>query len=151
MLNKIKARIFANYRKEVEERYEKHLKSMEADFRIMIDFEKNKLVEQNKNNWLVDPEMVFSVSKAGNVMLGGQQITANELKNLKAEVKALKDFEIWKVLQHTLRAKAIEKAVLTSTDLYSLKGNEQVLGGKMMVFSLDVMKTIIQNIGSAKN
>lgn len=83
-------------------------------------------------------------------MLNGQQITTPELKNLKSEVKALKEFQIYKIIQSTLRQKAIEKAVLSSTDLYSLKGNEQVLAGKMMVYSLDIIKTIIQNVDNSK-
>lgn len=109
-----------------------------------------KLKNDEAKSWLVDPEFVFSVSKAGNALLNGDQITTAELRNLKAEVHALKEFQIYKILQNTLRQKALEKAVLTSTDLYSLKGNEQVLSGKMMVWNLDVLKTIVNSIDKAK-
>lgn len=105
---------------------------------------------KSPNSWLVDPESVFSISKTGLIMLNGAQITDRELKNLKSEVRALRDFELFKVLQNTLRQKAVEKALLSSTDLYSLKGNEQVLAGKMMIWSLDIIKTIVNDIDKAK-
>lgn len=115
----------------------------------------NQLLKAEKErnqpiSWMVDPNYVFSIGKTGMILLNGDQITSQELKNLKSEVRALKEFEIYKILQATLRQKAIERAILTSTDLYSLKGNEQVLAGKMMVFSLDVIKTIINDIDAAK-
>lgn len=109
-----------------------------------------KEVRNPLESWSVSPEAVFSVTKTGLIMLNGEQITTQELKNLKSEVRALKEFQIYRILQHTLRQKAIEKAVLTSTDLYSLKGNEQVLAGKMMVYSLDILKTIIESVDKAK-
>lgn len=101
-------------------------------------------------SWSVNPQSVFSVSNTGLILLNGEQITSQELKNLKSEVRALKEFQIYNILQNTLRQKAVEKAVLTSTDLYSLKGNEQVLAGKMMVYSLDILKTIIESVDKAK-
>lgn len=109
-------------------------------------------MENQKNkaeSWLVDPDYVFAVGKSGQILLNGVQITTPELKSLKSEVKALKEFKIWQVIQSTLRQKAIEKAVLNSTDLYSLRGNEQVLAGKMMIFNLDIQKTIINAIEKA--
>lgn len=111
---------------------------------------KEKRDEDMQESWFVDPEYIFGLSKGGLITLNGNQITTQELKNLKSEIRALKEFEIYKILQTTLRQKAIEKAVLTSTDLYSLKGNEQVLAGKMMVYSLDIIKTIINDIDAAK-
>lgn len=101
-------------------------------------------------SWFVEPYYVFSVSKSGSILLNGEQITLQELKNFKSEVRALKDMQVWRIVQNTIRQKAIEKAVLTSTDLYSLKGNEQILAGKMMIWNLDVIKTIIDDIDKAK-
>lgn len=113
--------------------------------------EKIKKTEQELlESWSVDPERVFSVSKGGSLMLGGKQITDVEKKNIKSEVRALKDFEVYRIIVNTLRQKAIEKAILTSTDLYSLKGNEQILAGKMMIYSLDIIKTIVDRIDKCK-
>ncbi len=117
--------------------------------RVQIEDLKKEYKDEKANSWLIDPDYVFSVGKSGQIILDGAQITTPELKSLKSEVKALKEFRLWKIIQSTLRTKAIEKAVLTSTDLYSLKGNEQVLAGKMMVYNLDIIKTIITAIDKA--
>lgn len=103
-----------------------------------------------EDTWYVDPELVFAVTKTGLIQLNGKQVTAMELKNMKSEVRAMKEFTVYKVIDMTLRQKAIEKAVLTSTDLYSLKGNEQVLAGKMMIYNLDIIKTILNAIEKSK-
>ncbi len=122
--------------------YEMRIKAMQAEM------EKSRM--DYLSLWMVDPNYVFSVTKTGIILLNGVQITNQELKNLKSEIHALKEFEIYKVLQNTLRQKAIEKSVLFSTDLYTQKGNEQVLAGKMMIFSLDIIRTIINDIDRSK-
>lgn len=145
MLKKIKNWIYKDYIRKCEVT---HTFKQSEMYKLRIE---QLIVQQTqKESWLVDPEYVFAVSKTGLVQLNGQQITSLELKNLKSEVRALKDFSIWKIVLATLREKAIEKAVLTSTDLYSLKGNEQVLAGKMMIYNLDIIKTIIDKIEKAK-
>ncbi len=108
------------------------------------------LKKKDLSMWLVDPDWIFAVTKGGLIQLNGEQVTTQELKNLKSEVRALKEFQIYKIMQNTIRQKAIEKAVLVSTDLYSAKGNEQVLGGKMMVYNLDIIQTIMNRIDKAK-
>lgn len=143
--------------KEREQRLEDELDIQEVKHKEVLNRRVAQLNEvivslglERQKSWHVDPDYVFAISKNGNILLNGQQITTPELKNLKSEVRALKEFQIWKVIQSTLRQKAIEKAILNSTDLYSLQGNEQVLAGKMMVYSLDIIKTIIANVDSSK-
>lgn len=119
------------------------------EIKILIDQYEVKL-NSMLESWFIDPEKVFTVTKTGIIMLNGQQITTMELNNLKAEVRAFKSMQIYEIVQHTVRQKAIEKAILTSTDLYTQKGNEQVLAGKMMIWDLDIIKTIIKRIDEAK-
>lgn len=102
------------------------------------------------SSWLVDPEYVFSVTKTGLIYLNGKQITDRELRTYKSEIKAMKDFQIWQIVENTLRQKAIEKGMLHATNLYSLQGNEQVLGGKMMIWNWDIIKTIFNKIEKSK-
>lgn len=111
---------------------------------------KSKVSEMEKS-WFVDPDNIFSIGRTGFIMLGGQQIGDKELANLKSEVRALKSMQIYEIMQHTTRQKALERSVIGATDLYSAKGNEQVLAGKMMVYSLDIIKTVIDRIDKAKS
>lgn len=156
MLKKIKDKIFKKFFKD-------QISKIQMEDAIKADQNTQKIreyylkqIEEIQNSvdpalsWMVDPNYVFAIGKAGQILLNGDQITTAELKNLKSEIRAFKEFHIYKIIQSTLRQKAIEKAILASTDLYSLKGNEQVLAGKMMVFSLDVIKTIVEDIDKAR-
>lgn len=116
------------------------------DARLKFAMEEQKMLEK----WFVDPDKVFSISKSNNIMLNGKQITDKEFRNLQAEVRAIKTMQVYEILQNTLRQKAVEKGVLQSSDLYSLKGNEQILASKMMIFNLDVEKSIINRIDAYK-
>lgn len=140
-------------KKEYQRGFRAALDQSETSMDTLRGYYLSQIEELKKNDiskWLVDPDWVFALSKSGLVLLNGEQITTAELKNLKSEVRAFKEFQIYKILQNTLRQKAIDKSVLASTDLYSLKGNEQVLGGKMMVYNLDIIQTIINRIDKAK-
>ncbi len=150
MFNKIMDKRFKKFSEETEKRIDQIYIDLCKEYEAKYQYEKDILHKNQLAQWSVDPDYVFSVSKTGIIMLNGQQITIRELKNLKSEVRAIKEFQIWKVLQNTLKQKAIEKGMLQATDLYSLAGNEQVLSGKMMIFNLDIFKTIIDRIDSAK-
>ena len=153
MLTKIKNWMSKPSKDRFNEGYTKGMQDSDDSMRKIRAYymdEIEKIKNKQLESWMTDPNFVFSVSKTGLVLLNGEQLSTPELKNLKSEVRALKEFQIYKVLQHTLRQKAIEKAILTSTDLYSPKGNEQVLAGKMMIYSLDIVKTIIESVDNAK-
>jgi hypothetical protein len=105
---------------------------------------------ERMKSWTIDPEKVIGYMQNGTILLNGQEISERQLKNLKAEVRGLKTFELYEIFINTVRKLAIDKAVLKASDLYSLKGNEEVLAGKMMVFNLDVLSTIVNRIDKAK-
>lgn len=67
-------------------------------------------------------------------------MTSVQVENLKAEVKNLKQFHIWRIFQETLKQYAIDMAFKDS------KNYEEVLGGKMMAHNLGVQKQIVDII-----
>lgn len=99
----------------------------------------------SKDNWLVDPSTVIHASESGNVFINREPITKDEIKVLKEEIKYLTRCRIWSIFQETLRQKAIEKAVMQSTNF------EHVLAGKMMVHSLGIIKSIVETIQKIKD
>jgi len=127
----------------------KYLEDEREMFRAQRDEARSQLMNL-ETSWFVDPEKVLTVNASGLVFLKGEQITERELLNLKSEIRSIKGMQFYDLVQNTIRAKAVEKAVLTSTDLYSLKGNEQVLAGKMMIYNLDIIKTLVEKIDKAK-
>lgn len=84
----------------------------------------------------IDPTQVLQVAKNGMLLLNGEPITEIELTNLQQEVKALKNFRVWRIMQETVRERAIEKGLLTSTKW------EETLAGKMMIHNLGLLKSI---------
>lgn len=92
----------------------------------------------------VDPAFVLNVTKDGQIVVFGEKITAVELKNLQAEVKSLKQFRIWSIIQNTLKQKAIEKGFYEATDW------EMALSGKMMAHSLGIIQSIVKVIDEHK-
>lgn len=92
-----------------------------------------------KEYWLVDPHQVVQ-SQNGRALIGGLSFTEQEVKNLKTEIKVLSQLQLWQIFQETIKQKAIEKAVLSSTDW------EQVLAGKMMIHNLGIQKSIVDLI-----
>lgn len=93
-----------------------------------------------KESWHVEPYDVLKVNQLGQVFLGGEPITENEMNELKAEVAALKGFRLWDVFQETIREKAIDTAVLKSHNY------EETLSGKLMIHNLGIMKSIVETI-----
>lgn len=86
----------------------------------------------------IDPLEVITVTKDHDIFLGSSKITDIEMKNLQQEAKVLKNFRLWKVLQETVRQKAVEKGVVESTNW------EQTLSAKMMLHNLGILKSIVE-------
>jgi hypothetical protein len=94
----------------------------------------------------VDPFLILTCDdKTGIVRLNGEQVSKDELRQLKTEARALQSFKLWQIMTETLKQKAIEKAVITSTDF------EQVLSGKLMLHNIGIQKSIIQVVEKAKH
>lgn len=93
----------------------------------------------------IDPLKVFSYEESsGVVKINGEQITSEELRQLKAEVFTLQQFKIWSIMVETVRQKAFEKALISSHSF------EEVLVGKAMLLDLDILKKILELVQKAK-
>lgn len=72
------------------------------------------------------------------VRLGQDELSVTDLRQLKIEAESLQRFRLWRIMQETVKQKAIEKAILQSTDF------EQVLSGKMMLHNLGILVSIVK-------
>lgn len=88
----------------------------------------------------VDPQEVVLVNQSNELFVGGVKLTDIELKNIQAEVKALKSFRLWSLFQNTVKQKAIE------TGFVKAETWERTMAGKMMLLNLDVLKSIVDSI-----
>jgi hypothetical protein len=100
----------------------------------------DSVLEEGAKEWEVSPRDIITINSQGALLLGGEAITQNELEILDKEAMFLKNSRLWQIMQMTIRQKAIEKAVLMSTDF------EQVLSGKLMIHNLGIQKDILEKI-----
>ena len=91
----------------------------------------------------VDINHVVELSD-GRLFIGGVPLTEIEENNLREEARTLRQFKIWKIIQETLRHKAIEKAILHSTEW------EHTLAGKMMLHNLGIILSIVDILAKEK-
>lgn len=92
------------------------------------------------DQWFVSVTDFLEVDRNGKLYLGGEEMTEPEIKAIKEEIKYLDKTRVWHIFQETLRQKAIDKAMLNSTEW------EHVLAGKMMIHSLGIFKSIVEAI-----
>ncbi len=91
---------------------------------------------------VVIPEDVIQNDKQGNVYLGGNKITDQELRSLIAEAKALENMRIWSIMNETVKQLAYEKGWKNSTSL------EHLNTAKTEYHVLDLQQSIIKTIKS---
>lgn len=106
---------------------------------------KNRLI-----NWLLRKtlnavvlEDIITTDK-GILKIGGRVPERTELQALQAEAKAMEGFQLWKIMNETLRAEAIDRGWNKSASYEDLKS------GKLMIYSLDVMESIIKVMKNKK-
>ena len=91
-----------------------------------------------KQKWIkVDATEVLKTTKDGKLLLFGEPITNIDLQNLKQEARALENFKLWRVMQETLKNAAVERGLVNSLNW------ETTLSAKMMLYSLDILKNIL--------
>lgn len=125
-----------------QEAYDRGYDHGSKQFEEKLDYIVNE--RYTAQHWLVNPDDVLTVNDKGFVFLNGKSITDIEVKELKAEVKAFKNFKLWRILQETIRQKAIEKSVLQS------KNFDEVVAGKMMIHNIGIIKSIVELIDNYK-
>ena len=113
------------------------------------------IIKKMLRNWLLNKlscsidqkEIIIVRENNGQVQvsLGQEKLSSTELRNLKSEADSLQRMRIWRIMQETVKQKAIEKAILQSTDF------EQVLSGKLMLHNLGIQQSIIDLIQKLKD
>ncbi len=86
-------------------------------------------------------EDIMVVSK-GKILIGGQEIKETELRSLIAEVKALKGFRIWNIINETVKQEAFDRGWNKSIKM------EDLNTAKTMYYTLDLQNSIVKLIGS---
>lgn len=71
----------------------------------------------------------------------GRELTSEEKAQLKAESRSLQNMLLWKLLCKEVQFHAYKKGYLEATKEFDL------IGGKMLMYSLDIIKTKIKRIG----
>lgn len=108
------------------------------DLEALVD--KRALDLYTNQNWLVNPNQIFQVTKTNIPYLNQEPITRAKLKDLQQQAKTLLGFELWAILTNMIRQKAIEKAIKESTEY------NHVLPGKMMVHNIALMESLVKYI-----
>jgi hypothetical protein len=73
-------------------------------------------------------------------LLNGKKIDVAYLAKLKHEASHLKETELWKIFDNTLRSHA-HKMMFVKSETF-----EDVLSGKLMLYNLDVQKKILDTL-----
>lgn len=93
---------------------------------------------------VVDLEKIITSNRQGNLFLGGTQINAKKLADLKQEAHLFRNTQLWDIVHNTLKHQA-QVAMFTSATTV-----QDVLNGKTMLRTLDIQENIIQLIDKAK-
>ena len=108
-------------------------------------------LKQRIKNWLlkgllcaVIPEQVAYINKQGKLVLNGQELTPDEAKSLLEEVGFIEKTRFWDICQNTLVDQARQVMFDKSTSF------EDMMSGKLMLRSLDVIKKILESIKNYK-
>jgi hypothetical protein len=76
----------------------------------------------------------------GYYLLNGEKIPVAYLAKLKQEASILKETELWKIFDNTLRSHA-HKMIFVKSETY-----EDVVSGKLMLYNLDIQKKIVDTL-----
>ena len=91
----------------------------------------------------VDLHDVVDLRKEGGklfLFIGGLKATQDQVRELKNQAIVLQPTRLWRIMQETVKQKAIEKAVIES------KTWEEALSGKMMLHDLGLLRSIVDAI-----
>lgn len=86
---------------------------------------------------LVTHDQLMTFSKDGKVFVNNIQLTDKQVNNLKEEAKVIKASELWALMTNSLASQAEQTMFEKSTTF------NDMLGGKMMLYCIDLQKKII--------
>jgi len=89
---------------------------------------------------IVDVGHVISFTKQGELLIGGELATPPQINNLKEEIKMLETFEVWRLINNYPNDIALRRTVNEAKEW------TDVLVGKIILYTLDIQKQIIERI-----
>lgn len=89
-------------------------------------------------------EKVLTASKAGQLYLNGELVTMKRRQSLEAQVRMMRNTEIWEILTSSVKQQAQKLAFNDSKDLQDL------LNAKMMLYTISVQENILKKIEDTK-
>jgi hypothetical protein len=96
-----------------------------------------------QQNHYVDPRHIFDITPNSNIPYINQEpVTKDLAKQLKSEADLLTRMYLWELLQGTLKQRAVETAIKTSTEW------DHVVSGKSMLHCLGIIQSIVKRIES---
>lgn len=94
---------------------------------------------------IVDLEQVLTTNKQGHILLNGHLIDKKKLDDLKQEVILFKNTALWGILSNTLKHQA-EVTIFNKSKDY-----QDLMNGKMILYTISVQNSIVTIIDKAKN
>lgn len=94
---------------------------------------------------VVDLEKVLTTNKHGQILLNGVPIDKKKLDTLKQEVVLFKNTTLWGILSNTLNHQA------QVTIFNKSKDYQDLMNGKMILYTISVQNSIVDVIDKAKN
>ncbi len=122
----------------------KELEDAEAEVKKDIEERAEKLAKQKLENMLsiINEQNIITFDKRNKgIYIGGQRMTDSQLQNLKQEVEALQQFDLWKILNETPKELAKHAMFIDDGNL-----NNQLLKGRVMLYLLDTQSRILSTI-----
>ncbi len=94
----------------------------------------------------INPDNIIDIDllSQGILKIAGEQITEEELKNLREEAVYLKNCRIWTLLVDTIKTEA------QKTMFYKSQNFEDMRTGKMMLYNLRLLEIIVNRVESYK-
>lgn len=92
----------------------------------------------------MDLEKILTVNRQGHIYLGGHPIESKKLQDLQHEVRLLRNTALWDILVNTLKHQAQMTMFNKSQDYQDL------MNGKMILYTIDVQENMIKKIDKAK-
>ncbi len=85
-------------------------------------------------------DKVMTASKSGHLFLNGELVTEKRKDSLKAQVRMVRNTEIWEILENSLKHQAQKLAFDDSKELQDL------LNAKMILYTISVQENILKKI-----
>jgi len=94
---------------------------------------------------IVEVNEILTSGRQGQLFLGGVPIEKKKLADLQHEVRLFRNTAIWGIISNTLKHQA-QLTMFTKSQDY-----QDLMNGKMILYTIDVQENIIAKIENAKN